>query len=147
MHLVISRNTLGIPIQSDSRLEIFVYVDLLFSREETRFIGFGYCGRGVGDVEFFVDVADVVVDGVGADPKLVSDLFFHQTVCHQGKDFGFPIRQQTAPVRIWRPFVHGFKDVFGHVGVNRCATLHDEPDSGDNLIAGGGFQQVSSGSG
>lgn len=107
-------------------------------------LGHGF-GAGV-DLELFVDVAHVGVDGVDADVEEGGDLLFDVAVHHELEDAFFPGREAVVLFGGDQLGEHG-EDPAGDAAVHGGAAGEDVVDGGGDLLDGGGFQEVAGGAG
>jgi hypothetical protein len=112
-------------------------------------VGFEEFGHGFGagaDLEFFVDAADVGVDGFVADAEFVGDFLVEEALARQSR---------TSCSRGERFSVGwGTLRLFGRIAqlCGRCAWSWasrpmDVPDGGEQFLRGGALEQVAGGAG
>src|SRR5262245_58266054 len=83
-------------------------------------------GFGAGsDVEFFVDVSEVGVDGLDADRQFVGDFFGAITAGEESEDLALALSQICLALGRWRVGLEGLHEHSGNLAGHRRAAAMD----------------------
>ena len=103
-------------------------------------------GFGAGaDLEFFVDAADVGMDGFEADVKLVSDFFVEKTFGEEFENFLFPGRKVFGGFMGGGRLLEALDDFAGDVTGHGRAPAMDVLNGAEEFFRSGGFEEITGG--
>ena len=107
--------------------------------EESFAEGLADGGRRIADFEFFVDVADVGIDGAVADVELVGDFLLHQSLGEEFENFVFAFCEVGIVLFFGEAVLELVEDEAGDVGIEGGPTGHDISNRAGNGAEVGGF--------
>ena len=113
--------------------------------EEALAEGLADGGRGVADLELFVNVAHVRVHGAVADIELVRDFLLHETLGEELEDLKFPLGEGGFFFGFWESVLKVVEDEACDIGIEGSTARHDVSNAAGDASELGGLKKVAVG--